>query len=302
MNHARNCQGHLDLRNSTVVWAGGWLLCLCVGSAARAAPPVPAVPATPVVAPTATSSAAPAGVMRDCNVCPDLVSIPAGNFMMGSAKTEADRETSEGPQRRVNVGAFLLGKFEVTQGQWKKVMGNNPSIHAQCGDDCPVDNISWDNAHEYIKKLTEVSGKSYRLPTEAEWEYASRGGSTTPFYTGTTITTEQANFDGTFSHKGGAKGAWRQASIPVGSFPANPWGLHDMLGNVSEWTQDVWHENYDGAPMDGSSWSAGGDQLRRVVRGGSWYSYGRSLRSATRIAYTRGNRLHSLGLRVARGP
>ena len=240
--------------------------------------------------------------VKDCDVCPEMVTVPAGQFTMGSPKSEIDRDISEGPQRKVAVASFLLGKFEVTQGQWKKLMGGaNPSLNAACGDDCPVDNVSWNDAQDFIKKLNERAGQAtYRLPSEAEWEYAARAGSTTPFHTGATLSSDQANFDGSMAYSGTGKGLFRQSTQRVGSFPANAFGLHDMLGNVSEWTQDAWHENYEGAPADGTAWTAGGDPARRVLRGGSWYNYSRSLRCAARVNFSKGNRQHSTGLRVAR--
>jgi len=229
-----------------------------------------------------------------------LVVIPAGTFMMGSLAEEPGRTGDEGPQRRVSVGSFALGKTEVTQGQWKAVMGNNPSYFQQCGDDCPVESVSWDDVQEYLKRLNQQTGRNYRLPSEAEWEYAARAGTTTAFHTGRTITTDQSNFFWRPSLIGGLKGELREKTLRVGSFPPNVFGLYDMHGNVWELVQDVWHENYLGAPTDGSPWVSGGNQARRVRRGGSWGNEPQDLRSAGRDWDSPSSSNYDIGFRIAR--
>ena len=213
--------------------------------------------------------------------------IPAGSFEMGSTES-----ADEQPVHRVNVPAFLLGRTEVTQGQWIAVMGSNPSNFKQCGLDCPVENISWIDAQEFARKLSQKTSKTYRLPSEAEWEYAARAGSSGKW-----------SFGDDESQLGAY--AWFNANTdrkthPVGQKKPNAFGLHDMHGNAREWVEDVWHANYNGAPSDGSAWTSGGDQARRVLRGGAWINYPRYLRSADRIRYTPDYRYVDAGMRIAR--
>ena len=211
---------------------------------------------------------------------------------MGSPASEAGRDSDEGPQRRVNIARFELGKTEVTQGQWKAVMGSNPSHFAACGDECPVENVSWTDAQAFIRKLNEVSGRRYRLPSEAEWEYAARAGSAARFSFGDDES--QLGSHAWFNGNAGGK------TQPVGRKQANAFGLHDMHGNVWEWVEDVWHDNYQGAPMDGTVWTQGGDQARRVLRGGSWGGNPQFLRSAIRNWGTPLDRNSGTGFRIAR--
>jgi formylglycine-generating enzyme required for sulfatase activity len=226
--------------------------------------------------------------VTDCAVCPPMVFIPAGQFQMGSVDGDAD----EKPVRMVSVPAFWMGRTEVTQGQWKAVMGSNPSEFKSCGDDCPVENVTWDDAQAFIRKLNEQTGWRYRLPSEVEWEYAARAGSRGKWSFGD-------NESQLGSH------AWFYANSgkqtrPVAGKQPNAWSLYDMHGNVWEWVQDVWHDNYSGAPTDGSVWSAGGDQARRVLRGGSGRGLPRYLRSAVRIRDAPGSRGGDAGFRIAR--
>ncbi|MEY4752899.1 MAG: hypothetical protein RJA44_574, partial [Pseudomonadota bacterium] len=191
--------------------------------------------------------------IKDCDVCPELVLLPRGSFMMGSPDSEPGRSKDEGPVHRVTIDHDLaVGRYEVTQGQWQALMGGNPSSFKACGDNCPVEMVSWNEAQDYISKLNARSGQTYRLLSEAEWEYAARAGTTTPFHTGPTITTDQANFDGNAACNGCAPGAARGQTVAVGRFAPNGFGLHDMHGNVREWVQDVHHGSYVGAPGDGS--------------------------------------------------
>jgi len=226
----------------------------------------------------------------------DMVAIPGGTFIMGSPETEKERDNNEGPQRSVTVPAFFMSKYPVTQAQWQAVMGNNLSNFK--GLNRPVEKVSWDDAVEFCQKLSQITGKNYRLPSEAEWEYACRAGTTTPFYFGETITTDLANYDGNYTYGNGPKGVYRQQTTNVGSFPPNAFGLYDMHGNVWEWCQDVWRENYNGAPTDGSAWTSGGDSRYRLLRGGYWYYNPRLCRSAHRNYYDPGDRYYGIGFRV----
>jgi formylglycine-generating enzyme required for sulfatase activity len=240
-------------------------------------------------------------VIKDCDVCPELVVLPQDSFKRGSPDSELLRDKNEGPQRTVRIGYPLaVGRYEVTQGQWKAVMDRNPSRFSSCGDDCPVEQVSWDDVQEYLTKLNARSGQKYRLLSEAEWEYAARAGTTTPFHTGQTITPEQANFNGNYMYNGSAKGVYREKTMKVGSFGANAFGLYDMHGNVWEWVQDVWHDNYTEAPTDGAAWEVGGDSSRRVLRGGSWDYNPRGVRSAIRSSIEPYYSSSGSGFRIAK--
>jgi len=231
-----------------------------------------------------------------------MVRIPAGPFTMGSPAGETDRRTAEGPQRTVHIRAFEMGKYEVTQGQWKAVMGGeNPSRFSQCGDDCPVENVSWNMVQDFLKKLNTQTGSNYRLPSEAEWEYAARAGTTGPFSFTGPITAAKANYDANYQYDGSPKGDHRSKTVRVGSLPANPWGLHEVHGNVWEWVQDCLHDSYrDGAPGDGQAWETNCSGKARVLRGGSWNSVPRNLRSANRSWGTPDVRDFTAGFRLAR--
>ena len=215
-----------------------------------------------------------------------MVSIPAGCLQMGSHNGRTD----EKPVHRVCVDAFKMGQYEVTQGQWQAVMGSNPSRFKQ-GDNYPVEIVSWDDIQAFLKKLNQQSGGNYRLPSEAEWEYAARGGTTTQYWWGDDIGSSRANCDG-------CGGLWdNDKTLPVGSFSANGYGLYDTAGNVSEWTQDCWNDSYNGAPNDGSAWQSG-ECDRRVLRGGSWDNYPNRLRSAARSRSITGYRGSNFGFRL----
>lgn len=202
-----------------------------------------------------------------------FVWIPAGCFKMGSPSSEKDRRDNEGPVHKVCLDGFWMGKYEVTQGEWKKIMGNNPSKF-QKGDDYPVELVSWNDTQEFIKKINNRGADHFRLPTEAEWEYACRAETTTPFHFGNTISADtEANYDGNYPYGNGPKGKSRASTTPVGSFPANAFGLYDMHGNVMEWVED-WYDEKFYASSDASKKNplcknhASGV---RVLRGGSWY-------------------------------
>jgi formylglycine-generating enzyme required for sulfatase activity len=210
----------------------------------------------------------------------EMILIPAGTFMMGSP--DGVGNSDEHPQHRVTVQSFYIGKYEVTQAQWQAVTGNNPSSFAGCNN-CPVENVSWNDAQEFTKKLNVMQSQYiYRLPSEAEWEYTCRAGVTTEFAFGDSLSSKQANFDGNRPYGRAANGTFRHRTTPVGSFQPNAFGLYDMHGNVWEWCEDFSHESYNGAPREGSAWLSGGDGKSRVLRGGSWSDPAVSLRSADR--------------------
>jgi formylglycine-generating enzyme required for sulfatase activity len=230
-----------------------------------------------------------------------FVLIQKGTFMMGSPSNEPKRDKDEIEHRVTISRPFYLQTTEVTQGQWKAIMGDNPSLFKDCGDNCPVERISWDSAQKFIQELNRKEGTDkYRLPTEAEWEYACRAGTTTPYNTGDCISTNQANFDGRSPLPDCPEGDCIGKTMKVGSFAPNPWGLYDMHGNVYEWCQD-WCVDYSGehvtdpiAPPSG--WRGG----LRVLRGGSCLNYARRLRSAYRYRHFPQNWDCTFGFRVAR--
>jgi formylglycine-generating enzyme required for sulfatase activity len=222
---------------------------------------------------------------------PEMVTIPAGCFDMGSPESEDGRFDNE-RQHHVCVEAFKIGKFEVTQKQWREVMGSDPSFFKGCNH-CPVEQVSWNEVQEYIAKLNAQTGKHYRLPTEAEWEYAARAGTETVYWWGNEKQPGFANCIGCDSRWGSKQ------PVPVGSFKPNSFGLYDTAGNVLEWVQDCWHDNYQGAPSDGSAWEKehNGDCDGRVRRG---VSYIGDARSSSRGLFRAGARFRALGFRLVR--
>jgi formylglycine-generating enzyme required for sulfatase activity len=229
----------------------------------------------------------------------DMVYIPGGTFMMGSPATEAGRSETESPQHQVTVSAFYAGKYPITQAQYEVVMGYHPSRFM--GKKLPVETVTWNKAVEFCQKLSEKTGKIYRLLSEAEWEYACRAGTTTPFYFGNTITTDLANYDGYSPYGAAPKGRSRGRTMDVGSFGPNAFGLYDMHGQVWEWCSDKCHHNYDGAPTDGSSWESETTYEIRVLRGGWWDYYAVYCRAASRKSCSAGFALsyNGCGFRVA---
>jgi formylglycine-generating enzyme required for sulfatase activity len=225
----------------------------------------------------------------------DLVQIPGGTFLMGSPESELDRYDDE-TLHEVTIAPFLLGRYTITQAQWRLVAGL-PQVNRELnlepsyfkGDDRPVEQVSWEDAVEFCDRLSQHTNREYRLPSEAEWEYACRAGTTTPFHFGETIATDLANY----------KGTYRGETTSVGSFPANAFGLHDMHGNVWEWCEDHWHGNYDGAPTDGSAWLTEDKNTSRLLRGGSWNSNPDKCRSAFRDHGSLGDQYSCIGFRVA---
>jgi formylglycine-generating enzyme required for sulfatase activity len=236
----------------------------------------------------------------------EMVLIPGGSFQMGAAENELESSQDQLPPHLVTVPTFFMGRYPVTQAQWRAVAGF-PKIELEIepdpanfkGDDRPVESINWHEAVEFCQRLSRTTGRNYRLPSEAEWEYACRAGTKTPFHVGETITTDLANYDGNFVYGKGPKGEYRKQTTPVGEFDvANNFGLCELHGNVDEWCADAWHSNYENAPTDGSVWEAGGDDSYRVLRGGSWNDDPRYCRSAYRYYYTPDFRNYLIGFRV----
>lgn len=240
---------------------------------------------------TSTPEVEPGKILKDCADCPEMIFVPAGSFEMGGAGD------NEKPTHRVILKGFALGKTEVTQGQWRALTGNNPSHFSSCGDDCPVEKVTWEEAQDFARKLSQTTGKIYRLPSEAEWEYACRAGGKQTYCGGET--TDGVAWTGNsvgiswFASSSGNK------THAVARKQANAWGLYDMSGNVWEWTEDCWNASYSGAPGDGSAWTRG-DCGKRVLRGGSWLNPPQVAGSAvrSRMDTTDGN--YIIGFRVAR--
>ncbi len=222
-------------------------------------------------------------VVRDCLDCPEMVVIPAGSFEMGSNSYDHEK-----PVHRVTIGkAFAMGKTPVTEGQWRAIMGNNPSYFQNHGNHYPVQRVNWNDAQEFIRKLNAKTGQQYRLPSEAEWEYACRAGGQQE-YSGSDDIESVAWYYYNSDH----------TMHPVATKQANAWGLYDMLGDVWEWVEDGWHDNYIGAPADGSVWQGGGS--RRVTRGGSWNVVPDFAQPTFRLWYGVSDTFIDLGFRVAR--
>ena len=237
-----------------------------------------------------------AAAQRIASLNPEMVVIPAGSFLMGSKSAflfgSDGKNPEEKPQHLVKVPSFLMGKTEVTQGQWKSVMGSNPSSFKECGDNCPVENVSWNDAQEFIQKLNQLTGQNYRLPSEAEWEYVARAGTITEWSFG--------NDEFKAGNYAWHSGNGASQTHGVGQKIPNAFGLYDMHGNVWEWVEDCWHDTYSDAPNGGSAWTTGcSDKSRRVLRGGSWDNDPEFLRSAYRIKGYPGSRDFSNGFRLA---
>lgn len=262
--------------------------------APKAAPKHP--PAAPPVAPSSEKPAAPAGLhdLKDCADCPDLIALPAGTFTMGSNSSDP----SERPAHRVSIAKpFAIGKYEVTVGQWDACVQAGGCPHLNNGSDrpkkTPVRDVSWDDAQQYVKWLTKSTGKHYRLPTESEWEYAARAGTTTRFWWGEQMSKGKADCKD-------CGAPWQQQGpTEVGSFAPNPWGLYDTSGSVWEWVSDCWHNSYKGAPSTDHAWDEANCRMR-VIRGGSWREGASYMPSTTRFKYDAGVRYSQNGFRVAR--
>lgn len=236
----------------------------------------------------------------DCNGagwCPRMVTISAGSFTMGSPDSEIGHSPAESPQHVVSINRFAADKFDVTFDQWAACVSRggcadnpNPDDHGFGRGNHPVINVSWNDAQQYVQWLSQATGQRYRLLSEAEWEYAARAGTTTAYFTGNSISESQANIN---------SGEEAGRTQPVGAYPANAFGLYDMASNVWQWVEDCYHQDYSGAPTDGSAW-VDGDCSHRVVRGGSWLSPAEYRRSAGRLFDDPTDRDYSNGFRVAR--
>jgi formylglycine-generating enzyme required for sulfatase activity len=242
---------------------------------------------------------------KDCENCPEMVVVPAGRFLMGAAKAEKGRQAAEEPQHEVTVAApFAISEFEITFDEWEAC-----ALEGGCANYRPQDSgwgrgrrpviyVSYDDTKAYIEWLRQKSGKAYRLPSEADWEFAARAGTSTPFAAGETLAPTQANFDASNLPGTRKQGTYQGTTVEVGTFPANPYGLHDMEGNVFEWVEDCANKNHAGAPADASP--RGGDCSRRVAKGGAWYYEAEFARPSARMSFPKGSRLNVIGFRVAR--
>jgi len=231
----------------------------------------------------------------------EFVYIAPATFIMGSPSDEPNRDSDERPHHVTLTKGYYMQTTEVTQGQWKAVMGDNTSTFKKCGDNCPVEAVSWDTVQDFIQKLNQKEGgNKYRLPTEAEWEYACRAGTETPFVFGQCLSTDQANYNGKYPLPGCSEGEYRKRTLPVASLSPNAWGLYDMHGNVAEWCQD-WLGDYPSRNITDPTGPSSSEV--RVFRGGGWSDSASSCRSADRS----GNapflyRLEFVGFRLVRNP
>ena len=243
------------------------------------------------------------------SIVPEMVVIPAGTFMMGSPSDEAKRDRNEGPQVSVTIPyQFEIGRYEVTFNDWKACVDDGGCKGYRPGDNGwgkgkrPVTNVSYNDVQSYIKWLNKKTGEQYRLPSEAEWEYVARAGGSLPFSTssGMAISDREANFNGEFPYGPGAsKGRYLKKTVPVGSYAANGFGVHDIHGNVYEWVSDCYVAGHHGNPADGSP-RRDGDCNARIIRGGSWVTHGYQMRAAKRLRYTMDYRYDDFGFRLAR--
>lgn len=267
-------------------------------------PPLSSRPAQPLA--TAEECAAPNSLFKECDKCPEMVVVPSGAFKMGSPETEQERADDEGPQHVVSlVRQFAVGRFAVTFDEWDACVadsgcnGYRPADQGWGRGTQPVINVSWNDAKAYVEWLAKRTGKPYRLLTEAEREYVTRAGTTTPFWWGSSITPSQANYNGTDSYAGGPTGDYRAKTLPVNWFDPNPFGLYQVHGNVLEWVEDCVHDSYKGAPADGSAWKSAGCN-NRMMRGGAFSSDAASVRSAARYPTRPDARSPQRGFRIAR--
>ena len=236
----------------------------------------------------------------------ELVAIAPGNFWMGASGAESQAESHEFPRHRVTLAPFFLSKYPITQSQWAAV-ATWPKVQRDLdpfpahfsGGDRPVESVSWLEAMEFCDRLSQRTGRRYSLPSEAQWEYACRAGTQTPFHTGDTITSQMADYVGTYTYRAEAAGDYRQATIPVGHFAPNAFGLHDMHGNVWEWCADRWHANYRGAPTQGQPWVGSSRSAQRAIRGGGWLDAPAKIRAASRSGYLETSLNRTIGFRVS---
>ena len=232
----------------------------------------------------------------------DLIGVPGGNFSMGSPANELERESEESPQHPVSIRPFFMSRYPITQAQWQVIMNHNPSRFLD-GDAVnskkPVEKVSWHDACQFCERLSQTIGRKFRLPSEAEWEYACRAKTQTPFHCGVTISTELANYNGEDVYGSGLEGENRRQTTDVDSFMANRFGLHDLHGNVAEWCADSWHNNYENAPSDGRAWISNNPKDLKVLRGGSWLHLPGSCRSAQRLKSDPKSQSDAFGFRIA---
>jgi formylglycine-generating enzyme required for sulfatase activity len=243
---------------------------------------------------------------KECPSCPEMIVVQAGSFTMGSPTDEVGRRPFEGPQHPVSVAkSFGVGRYAVTFDEWDSCVadggcnGWKPPDYGWGRGRRPVIDVSWHDANAYVAWLSVKMGKTYRLLSEAEREYVTRAGTSTPFWWGSSISTSQANYDGDTTYGGGVRGKYRRQTLPVDSFEPNPWGLYQVHGNVWEWVEDCWHDDYGGAPSDGSAWTTA-DCDGPVVRGGSWNYNPRNVRAASRGRNNTDSRFNFLGFRIGR--
>lgn len=271
-----------------------------------AALPVPAKPGAPLPGiATGPLEHEVGSTFKDCETCPGMVVVPAGRALIGAPKSEKGHQPAEEPQHEVTVSApFAISKFEITFDEWEAC-----ALEGGCADYRPQDGgwgrgrrpviyVSYDDAKAYVDWLRQKTGKAYRLPSEAEWEFAARGGTSTSFAGGETLAPTQANFDASSQTSSRRTGTYQGTTVEVGSFPPNPYGLHDTEGNVFEWVEDCWNKTHAGAPADASP--RGGDCARRVAKGGAWYYEAEFARPSARMSFPKGSRLNVIGFRVAR--
>ena len=270
-----------------------------------AALPVPAKPGAAIPLATGPLEHEVGTSFKDCESCPDMVVVPAGRFLMGAPKSEKGHQPSEEPQRELVVPApFAVSKTEITFDEWEVCALEGGCAHARPEDSGwgrgrrPVIYVSYDDAKSYAEWLRQKTGKPYRLLSEAEWEFAARGGTSTPFAGGETLKPTQANFDASSLTSNKRPGSYQGTTVEAGTFPPNPYGLHDMEGNVFEWVEDCWNESHAGAAADISP--RGGDCARRVAKGGAWYYEAEFARPSARMSFPKGSRLNVVGFRVAR--
>jgi formylglycine-generating enzyme required for sulfatase activity len=290
-----------------VLLALSWLT---IGGPALAEPAAGIVPpanGVSALSPDRERALKPKDSFKECDRCPEMVVVPASSFMMGSPGSEEGRGSEEGPQHTVTFAQpFAVGRFAVTFAEWDACLadggcsGYKPSDSGRGRGKMPVVFVSWNDAKAYVAWLARKTGKSYRLLSEAEREYVTRAGTTTPFWWGSSISMDEANYDSD-TWDGGSVVRYSKRPVPVDFFAPNPWGLYQVHGNVYEWVEDCYHPSYTGAPADGSAWTDEGCS-RRVLRGGGWYSEPSYLRSAARFEYPFASEIHpdDGGFRVAR--
>jgi formylglycine-generating enzyme required for sulfatase activity len=224
----------------------------------------------------------------------ELIALPGGSFRMGTPGKQGYDD--ERPAHRVTVTPFFMGKCLITQAQWQTIMGKP---HCRfTGDQLPVEGVSWHDAVRFSERLSQRTGRGYHLPSEAQWEYACRAGTQTPFYCGETLTTEFANYNGEFAYHSEPRGVYRHTTTTVDQFPPNAFGLHDLHGNLWEWCADAWHDSYDSAPADDRVWQAAGRETYRAARGGSWHDIPGVCRSAARLRVDARDAEEIIGFRV----